>query len=97
MSGRDIDNFVKKLYEIVNNEFGEKDLSSFGDDERTKNLFYRILKNQEKELANELMRKIPVEILDPEEIRTNLSDIIGYEKIKRDINLTLKYLSDTNE
>ena len=97
MSGRDIDNFVKKLYEIVNNEFGEKDLSSFGDDERTKDLFYRILKNQEKELANELMRKIPVEILDPEEIRTNLSDIIGYEKIKRDINLTLKYLSDTNE
>jgi len=97
MSGRDIDNFVKKLYEIVNNEFREKDLSSFGDDERTKDLFYRILKNQEKELANELMRKIPVEILDPEEIRTNLSDIIGYEKIKRDINLTLKYLSDTNE
>ena len=97
MSGRDIDNFIKKLCELVRERYGEIDLSFLKDDEVTERLFLEVLEHQEEELIKSLERKIRVQILKPEEINTRFSDILGYDKLKEDITVTLSYLNDTSE
>lgn len=97
MSGRDIDNFIKKLCELVRERYGEIDLSFLKDDEVTERLFLEVLEHQEEELIKSLERKIRVQILKPEEINIRFSDILGYDKLKEDITVTLSYLNDTSE
>ena len=97
MSGRDIDNFIKKLCELVRERYGEIDLSFLKDDEVTERLFLEVLEHQEEELIKSLERKIQVQILKPEEINIRFSDILGYDKLKEDITVTLSYLNDTSE
>ena len=97
MSGRDIDNFVKKLCELVREKYNEIDLNFLKDDDMTEGLFLEVLEYQEEELIKGLKRKVPVQILKPEEIKIKFSDILGYKKLKEDITITLNYLNDTTE
>lgn len=81
MSGRDIDNFVKKLKEKVAGLPYEK-IGNLKDDEESRNIFLQILQDNELLLVEELRQKVPVEVEMPENIGTCLEDIIGYEDVK---------------
>ncbi|MFQ8891118.1 MAG: AAA family ATPase [Clostridium sp.] len=85
MSGRDIDNFVKKLNEVVS-KTKYRNISNLKDDKNTRKIFMDILKSTENTLIDELVRKVPVEIIKPNNIDVNFSDIIGYSNIKESIN-----------
>ena len=97
MSGRDIDNFVKKLYErvVVKGKYDE--LSQLKDDEETKEVFLEILKELEKELINNLSKKMNIEIKTPEEIKVKMDDIIGYENVKTKVTDSIKFLKEDKE
>mgnify|MGYP002516637991 CR=1 FL=1 len=85
MSGRDIDNFVKKLKEnIKDTEFGS--IENLGDDEKSRFQFVRILEDNEKKLIEDLQRSIPVEVREPGELKRTYADVIGYGKIKERIS-----------
>lgn len=94
MSGRDIDNFVKKLYERVVIKGKYNELSQLKDDEETKELFLEILKELEKELTNDLSKKMNIEIKTPEEIKVKMDDIIGYENVKTRVTDSIKFLKE---
>lgn len=94
MSGRDIDNFVKKLYEKVVIKGKYSELSQLTDENETREIFLDALKEQEKELTNKLSRKMNIEIKTPEEIKINIDNIIGYENIKSKIGDSIKFLKE---
>lgn len=94
MSGRDIDNFVKKLYEKVVIKGKYSELSQLTDENETREIFLDALKEQEKELTNKLNRKMNIEIKTPEEIKINIDNIIGYENIKSKIGDSIKFLKE---
>ena len=97
MSGRDIDNFVKKLYEKVVIKGKYDNLSLLKDDTDTKNIFLEVLEDIEEELVHELRRKLKIEIKTPKEIETEIEDIIGYENLKNKILDSIRFLNETNE
>ena len=94
MSGRDIDNFVKKLYERIVVKGNYSELSQLTDENETREIFLDVLKEQEKELTNELSRKMNIEIKTPEEIKIEMDSIIGYENIKSKIADSIKFLKE---
>lgn len=84
MSGRDIDNFVKKLVEEVSSTpYGSMD--KLKDDKDTRELFFHILNYAENALIDDLQRKVSVEIYKPQNLMTGYNDIIGYDDIKKKI------------
>ena len=97
MSGRDIDNFVKKLYEKVVIKGKYDNFSLLKDDDNTKNIFLEVLEDLEEELVHELRRKLKIEIKAPKEIETEIKDIIGYENLKNKILDSIRFLNETNE
>ena len=97
MSGRDIDNFVKKLYEKVVIKGKYDNFSLLKDDDNTKNIFLEVLEDLEEELIHELRRKLKIEIKAPKEIETEIKDIIGYENLKNKILDSIRFLNETNE
>lgn len=84
MSGRDIDNFVKKLSEVVIEKNIIK-ISNLSDNEESKLIFLEVLEEIESMTIEELRRKSSVEIKKPEELVTKYKNIIGYESIKNKI------------
>lgn len=74
MSGRDIDNFVKRLREVS----GGIRLSKLTDAE-LEELFMTVLEQERESLIEEL-RRDSIEVYEPETIETNYSNIIGYQK-----------------
>lgn len=84
MSGRDIDNFVKKLVEEVQST-PYVTMDKLKDDKDTRELFLRVLNYTENALIDELQRKVSVEIYRPQDLNTKYNDIIGYEDIKKKI------------
>lgn len=84
MSGRDIENFVKKLKEkIVDTPFLK--ISNLGDNEESKKVLFNILEDNERMLIDDLQRSVPVQISEPPDITMRYQDIIGYESIKMKI------------
>lgn len=96
MSGRDIDNFVKKLNEVVS-KTKYRNISNLKDDKNTKKIFMDILKSTENTLIDELVRKVPVEIIKPNNIDVNFSDIIGYSNIKESINRQINSICSSHK
>ena len=96
MSGRDIDNFVKKLNEVVS-KTKYRNISNLKDDKNTKNIFMDILKSTENTLIDELVRKVPVEIIKPNNINVKFSDIIGYSNIKESINRQINSICSSHK
>lgn len=84
MSGRDIDNFVKKLKEKIDST-PYREIKNLKDDEGSRDIFLQILQDNELLLIEEMQRKVPVEIEVPERIRGSLNDVIGYDDAKRRI------------
>ncbi len=84
MSGRDIDNFVKKLKEKIDST-PYREIRNLKDDEGSRNIFLQILQDNEQLLIEEMQRKVPVEVELPEDIRGGLDDVIGYEDAKKRI------------
>lgn len=91
MSGRDIDNFVKRLRESGN---GQK-LSRMTDEE-LENLFRHVLEMECCSLIDELTRD-GVEVYSPENIEKNYKDIIGYEEEKNKINIQIREIIASQE
>lgn len=96
MSGRDIDNFVKKLNEVVS-KTKYKNISNLKDDKNTRKIFMDILKSTENTLIDELVRKVPVEIIKPNNINVKFSDIIGYSNIKESINRQINSICSSHK
>lgn len=96
MSGRDIDNFVKKLNEVVS-KTKYRNISNLKDDKNTKKIFMDILKSTENTLIDELVRKVPVEIIKPNNINVKFSDIIGYSNIKESINRQINSICSSHK
>lgn len=96
MSGRDIDNFVKKLNEVVS-KTKYRNISNLKDDKNTRKIFMDILKSTENTLIDELVRKVPVEIIKPNNINVKFSDIIGYSNIKESINRQINSICSSHK
>lgn len=96
MSGRDIENFVKKLNEFVRGTRFKK-VENLGDDEESRQALLKVLESNERTLIEDLRRNVPVEIREPEEINMGLNDIIGYESIKERILRQGRYISYSEE
>ena len=96
MSGRDIENFVKRLNEMVM-ETPYKKMVNLSDNEDTKQMFLKALKATEISLINDLQRNIPVEIRNPKDISVGYEDIIGYENIKEKIGRQVKHLTSNEK
>lgn len=92
MSGRDIDNFVKKLSEKVKDTPFVK-ISNLEDNDETRKLFIEVLQKIEENLIDDMQRKIPVEIKSPQSIKTTYDEIIGYDEIKRKIKRQVGHLT----
>ena len=85
-SGRDIDNFVKKIRERV------------GDNESliTKRIFYDILKSEERTLVDNFKKEIgSIEIID--NVKCNFNDVIGYDKVKEALEDEVQYILSSQE
>lgn len=95
MSGRDIDNFVKRLNEKILFKENYKSLSELTDENETKKYFLEILKEFEKDFINDLNKKIDIKILTPDEL--NNEEIIGYEDIENRIGEAIKFLKEDKE
>lgn len=95
MSGRDIDNFVKRLNEKILFKGNYKSLSELTDENETKEYFLEILKEFEKDFINDLNKKIDIKILTPDEL--NNEEIIGYEDIENRIGEAIKFLKEDKE
>ena len=95
MSGRDIDNFVKRLNEKILFKENYKSLSELTDENETKEYFLEILKEFEKDFINDLNKKIDIKILTPDEL--NNEEIIGYEDIENRIGEAIKFLKEDKE
>lgn len=91
MSGRDIENFVKKLKEHIHNTSFHK-IENLRNDEESRNIFFQILEDNEKILIEDFKRTVPVEIKRPEEISISYQDIIGYESIKNRISRQSEFI-----
>ena len=90
MSGRDIDNFVKKLKEhLLDTPF--RTISNLQDNEESKREFLKVLEQNEQVLVEDL-RRSHVEVLEPDEISTRYKDIIGYDRIKERISRQGSYI-----
>lgn len=85
MSGRDIENFVKKLKERIRGTRFHK-IENLGNDEESRNVLFQILEDNEKNLMDDFKRSVPVEIKKPEEISVSFENIIGYESVKERIS-----------
>lgn len=81
MSGRDIENFVKKLKERIRGTHFQK-IENMGNDAESRSLLFEILEDNEKFLIDDFKRSVPVEIKRPEEISISFEDIIGYGRVK---------------
>ncbi len=96
MSGRDIDNFVKKLKEnIKDTEFGS--IQNLGDDEKSRRQFLRVLEDNEIKLIEDLQRSVSVEVKEPGEINKTYADIIGYHKIKEKISRQAAFIKSNED
>ena len=91
MSGRDIENFVKKLKEKVENEYCSS-IENLQDGIETKKIFLEVLKDVEQQLIEELQRNIPVEVKHPKHINLTYADIIGYDSVKKKISRQADHL-----
>lgn len=96
MSGRDIENFVKKLNEYIKEtKFGK--IENLENDEESRQVLLKVLESNERTLIEDLQRNVPVEIREPEEISIGLDDIIGYASIKEQILQQTRYINYSEE
>lgn len=92
MSGRDIDNFIKKLNEkVMESNIGS--IANLKDNKETKKIFLEVLKDTEEMLIQELEHKCSVKVELPNEIHTSYEDIIGYEEIKEKIQRQMSHMT----
>ncbi len=96
MSGRDIENFIKKLKEKLAG-LDYKEIGNLKDDEESRNIFLQVLQDNELLLVEELRQKIPVEVEIPEKIATRLEDIIGYDDVKARAMLQAEFIRSSAE
>lgn len=91
MSGRDIDNFVKKLKEVISTE-------QLGDNEDTRKIFQRLFSEREHNFLTELRDQGIVNYIQPsDDIRLKSQDVIGYEKLKAEIKKQIAYIKSDNK
>ena len=91
MSGRDIDNFVKKLKEVISTE-------QLDDNEDTREFFQRLFSEREHNFLMELKDQGVVNyIKPPEDIKLKSQDVIGYENLKTEIQKQIAYIKETNK
>lgn len=94
MSGRDIENYVKRLKEYVKQTpFGE--IENLGDDEESHKVLLKVLELNEGTLIDDLTKTVPVQVLEPHEIDMEIKDIIGYEYIKNRISRQSEYIKSS--
>ncbi len=92
MSGRDIDNFVKKLNEEIKNTSFRK-IANLGDNSESREVLLKVLEANERKLIEDLQKNIPVQVLEPYDITMGSKDIIGYEVVKERIERQAKYIT----
>lgn len=96
MSGRDIDNFVKKLIERVK-KTSYRSLGKITDDNDARQLFMNLLSDTEITLINDLQRKVSVEIYKPENLSVDYNDIIGYDDVKNVLSRQVKNMKASSK
>ena len=86
MSGRDIDNFVKNI-------------KALGIDEKeiTQTIFNTALKTLEISFINDFKRDLDGSIVIEDKVKIKFDDVIGYEDVKRTLQMELKYILSTFE
>lgn len=89
MSGRDIDNFVKKLKEVISTDY-------LKDDEDTKKKFQELFDEREKNFLTDLKEHGVVNYI-KRDIGTKSQDVIGYDKLKDEIKKQIAYIKETNK
>lgn len=94
LSGRDIDNFVKKLNEVVKDTPYSR-IKNLRDNTGTRNLFFDVLKFSELDLIRTLKSKVPVEIQIPSNLK-DYSSVIGYDNIKQKIDRQIEMIFDND-
>lgn len=91
MSGRDIENFVKKLSEYIK-ETPFESIQNMGDDDDSHKVLLKVLESNERTLIEDLQKSVPVEVKEPWDIAMGIDDIIGYDIIKERIDRQAKYI-----
>lgn len=91
MSGRDIENYVKKLNEEIKNTDFRK-IENLRNDEESHKFLLKVLESNESILIEDLQKSVPVKVENPENITIGIDDIIGYEVVKERIARQTKYI-----
>lgn len=88
MSGRDIDNFTKRIKELF-------DVRRMGDDEETHRKFNSVFARREDTFLNESIFKECA--VAPSVNRKNFSSVIGYDELKTKIRRQVEYITASTE
>lgn len=94
MSGRDIENFVKKLNEYIKETPFSK-IENLKNDDESHKILLKVLESNERTLIEDLQKSVPVEVKEPSGILVGIKDIIGYEHIKNRIARQTNYIKCT--
>lgn len=91
MSGRDIENFVKKLKEYIK-ETPFAQIENLGNDDESHKVLLKVLESNERTLIEDLQKSVPVEVKEPSDISVGIKDIIGYDYVKNRIARQANYI-----